>query len=121
MEKEIHRLLCMGGVTPRYRYYHYFKKCVLQAVENPLRLQNICREVYLPVAQEFDKDIRAIEQGVRYARNLFIENGGSQILARMNGGSFWQNQFPYPSDMIEIFVFYLLDWEENKKKTEEIG
>lgn len=119
MEKEIHRLLAIGGISRRYCCHGYFTKCVLQALKNPLSIQNIRRDVYLPVAQELGKDIRAIEHGVRHARDLFVNNGGTKLLAEMNGGSFWENKFPYPSDIIEIFVFYLLEREEAMNQEKE--
>lgn len=115
MEKELQRLLCEGGISRRYCCHEYFTKCILRVVEQPSRLLNICRDVYLPVAQECHKDIRAIENGIRQARDLFISNGGAQKLAEMNGGDFWNNKTPYPSDIIEIFAFYLIELEENKK------
>ena len=103
MEKEIHRLLAIGGISRRYCCHGYFTKCVLQALKNPLSIQNIRRDVYLPVAQELGKDIRAIEHGVRHARDLFVNNGGTKLLA----------------EIIEIFVFYLLEREEAMNQEKE--
>ena len=116
MEKEIQQLLSVAGISRRYCCYDYFVKCVLKVVENPTRLQNICKEVYLPVAQECNKDVRAIEHGIRHARDILMCNNGVEMLAKMNGANLWHNKTPYPSDMIEVFAFYLLEKKQNTKE-----
>lgn len=105
MEREIERLLYRAGVMRTYVGYNYFVKAVMLVHENPARLLNTCKEIYIPIAEEFNTDSRSVEKDLRTVRDVFMRNNGKTILEEM--GCFIWHERPYPRELIEIFAAYL--------------
>lgn len=107
MEKEMQKLLYSTGVFRHYKGYDYFVRAVHLVHEKPERLHYIYKEIYLVIADEVGKDVRAIERDVRTIRDVFFRNGGSELLSEMSGVNAWSKKRPSPGEMIEIFAMYL--------------
>ena len=105
MEREIQRLLYKAGVLRTYVGYNYFVKAVLLVAENPSRLLNTCKEIYIPIAEEYATDPRSVEKDIRTVRDAFMRNNGQKVLKEM-GYEIWHDR-PYPRELIEIFAAYL--------------
>lgn len=107
MEKELQKLLYTKGSFRHYRGCIYFMKAVNLAYENPERLQNICKELYLPIALNYSTDVKTVEKDIRQFRDVFMKNDGGELLTEISGAACWQTRSPFPREMIEIFVYYL--------------
>lgn len=106
MDQKIQALLYSKGVFRHYKGYDYFVRSVHLVMEDPERLQHVYKELYLPIAIEYSKDVRTVEKNIRTIRDIFVKNGGNSLLAEMGGGPFWHDKKPYPKEMIEIFAYY---------------
>lgn len=109
MEKEIQKLLYRAGVLRTYVGYNYFVKAVLLVYENPSRLLNIGKTVYIPIAEEYNTDPRSVEKDIRTVRDVFMKNNGQVILKEI-GYDIW-NERPYPRELIEIFASHLRNYK----------
>lgn len=107
MEQELQKLLYTRGTFRHYRGCTYFIRAVNLAYQNPERLQHICKELYLPVALDFETDVKTVEKDIRQFRDAFMKNGGGELLAEISGATCWHSKTPFPREMIEIFVYYL--------------
>lgn len=105
MEKEIERLLYRAGVLRTYVGYNYFIRAVILVYENPTRLFNTCKEIYIPIAEEYNTDYRSVEKDIRTVRDVFMRNNGQKVLNEI-GCDIWHEK-PYPRELIEIFAAYL--------------
>ena len=105
MKKEIERLLCKAGVLRTYVGYNYFIKAVCLVSADPTRHLSTCKEIYIPIAQEYGADPRTVERNLRTVRNVFMKNNGKEILHNM-GFDIW-NERPCVRELIEIFAAYL--------------
>lgn len=105
MEKEIERLLYRAGVLQTYVGYKYFIKAVLLVYESPTRLLNIGKEIYIPIAEEYNADPRSVEKDIRIVRDVFMRNNGRKVLKEI-GCDIWHEK-PYPRELFEIFAAYL--------------
>jgi len=105
MERELERLLYRAGVLRTYVGYNYFIKAVMLVYENPVRLLHACKEIYIPIAEEFNADPRSVEKDLRTVRDVFMRNNGKTVLKEM--GFFIWHERPYPRELIEIFAAYL--------------
>ena len=105
MEKEIERLLYKAGVLRTYVGYNYFIKAVMLVYDNPTRLLNTCKEIYIPIAEEYDTEARSVEKNLRTVRDVFMRNNGRKVLNEI-GCDIWHEK-PYPRELIEIFAAYL--------------
>lgn len=104
MKNEIRKLLYKGGVFQSYRGYAFFERAVILAYEDPERLLFICKEIYTPIADEFNTTIINVEKDLRTIRDVFMRNGGLAILKEIGYGVY--HEHPYPREMIEIFATY---------------
>lgn len=107
MEEKLHDLLYSTGVFSRYKGYDYFICAVKLAMENPERLKNINENIYQPIGNQFNTSADSVRRCIITIRNIFMENGGADLLTQMGGGTYWKNKNPYPKDMIDIFATYL--------------
>lgn len=107
MEEIVRELLYSKGVFQHYQGYHYFVRSISIVLENPECLQHIYKEVYLTIAKEVGKDVRAVERNIRTIRDVFLKNGGHQMIEEMCGGHFESQKRLYPGEMIEIFATYV--------------
>lgn len=105
MEREIEKLLYKAGVLRTYVGYNYFVKAVVLVAENPVRLLNVVKDIYVPIAIEYDADPRSVEKDIRTVRDVFMKNNGRAILKEM-GCDIWHDR-PYPRELIEIFASYM--------------
>ncbi len=108
MRQKIQFLLHSAGVFSYYCGYQYFIRSVELAVEEPERLQNIQKEIYVTVASEHHTSVANVERNIRTVRDVMMKNGGEQLLVRMTGSPAWSHKVPYPRDLIAIFSQYLL-------------
>ena len=106
MKNEIQKLLYRGGVFHSYRGYSYFEQAVLLVYESPDRILNMVKDVYEPIALEYNTNVKAVEKAIRTVRDVFMKNNGNIILEEI-GFSVWNNRYPYPRELIEIFASYL--------------
>ena len=104
MEREIERLLYRAGVLRTYVGYNYFVEAVRLVSEDPTRHLSTCKEIYIPIAQKYHTDYRAVERNLRTVRDIFIKNNGKKILQDM-GYELWCDK-PQLRDLIEIFAAY---------------
>lgn len=105
MEREIERLLYKAGVLRTYVGYNYFVRAVQLVSTEPTRYFSTCKEIYIPIAQEYNADPRTVERNLRTVRDVFMKNNGKEILHNM-GFDIW-NERPCVRELIEIFAAYL--------------
>ena len=110
MEREIERLLYRAGVLRTYVGYKYFVRAVMLVVENPARLLNAVKELYIPIAEEYNADRRSVEKDIRTVRDVFMRNNGKNVLMEM-GYYIWHER-PYPRELIEMFASYLRNYAD---------
>ena len=110
MEREIERLLYKAGVLRTYVGYNYFVEAVRLVSENPARHLSTCKEIYVPIAQEYGADPRTVERNLRTVRDVFMKNNGKEILHDM-GYDIWLDK-PCVRELIEIFAAYLRSHED---------
>lgn len=111
MKKEIQKLLYRGGVFHSYRGYVYFENAVLLVYESPDRILNLRKEIYEPIAIEYNTNVKAVEKSIRTVRDVFMKNNGIEILKEM-GCVVWSTRYPYPRELIEIFASFLSTLKE---------
>lgn len=103
---EIQKLLYRCGVFRSYRGYSYFESAVLLVYESPDRILNMYKEVYEPIAIKYQTNTHAVEKSIRTIRDVFMENNGNKVLEEI-GYCVWEERYPYPREIIEIFASYL--------------
>ncbi len=106
MRKEFQTAMYSVGVLHHYYGYSYFEDTVLLVVKEPERLQSIQKEIYLPIANKYCTNVANVEKNIRTIRDVFMKNGGGEILTQLTGCQFWRDKKPYPKELIEIFADY---------------
>ena len=106
MRKEFQAAMYSVGVLHHYCGYSYFEDAVFLVIEEPERLQSVQKEIYLPIAIKYRTSVSNVEKNIRTIRDIFMKNGGSEILIQLTGCQFWQDKKPYPKELIEIFADY---------------
>ena len=94
------------GVFGHYRGYEYLISAVSMAAEDPERLKNICKEIYLPVAIEWNTSLSNVEKNIRTVRDVMMRNGGEKLLTEVAGCTFWKDKKPYPKELIGSLANY---------------
>ncbi|MCI8551224.1 MAG: hypothetical protein HFI68_11680 [Lachnospiraceae bacterium] len=112
MKQSIHLALQSVGVFRHYCGYQHFILSVALAAKEPQRLQNIRKEIYIPVAEMCHTEVTNVEKNIRTVRDVMMRNDGASMLAKMTDNPFWKNKTPYPKEIIEIFAEYF----ENEAK-----
>ena len=102
MKPNMQSTLQAVGVLRHYCGYPHFVLSVAIAAENPDRLQNIRKEVYLPVAKLCHAELANVEKNIRTIRDVIMRNDGADLLEEMTGSS-------YPKEIIGIFAEYFAD------------
>ena len=105
MEKEIEKLLYKAGVLRSYVGFNYFTRAVMLVYEDPDRLLNISKNIYVPIANEYHVNFNSVETSLRTIRDVFMRNNGQAILKDM-GFEIWHKR-PYSRELIEMFASYL--------------
>ena len=108
-KRSLKTLLRSVGVFHHYRGYDYFLMAISIASENPEKLSNIRKDIYLPISIQYKTDIQNVERDIRTIRNVVMRNNGAILLQEMTGGTFWEKNAPYPRELIEIFAEYLTE------------
>lgn len=118
MKQTMQSALQSVGVFRHYCGYPHFILAVTIAAEDPDRLQNIRKEIYLPVAKICHAELANVEKNIRTIRDVMMRNDGAALLAKMTGNSCWDKRTPYPKEVIGIFAEYFAD-ELLKGKTSQ--
>lgn len=105
MENEIERILYKAGVIRTYVGFNYFIRAVILVYEDPDRLLNTNKKIYIPIANEYHVNSNSVETALRTIRDVFMRNNGESILKDM-GFEIWHKR-PYSRELIEIFAAYL--------------
>ena len=109
MKQTMQSALQSVGVFRHYCGYPHFILAVTIAAENPDRLQNIRKEIYLPVAKICHAELANVEKNIRTIRDVMMRNDGAALLSEMTGNSCWDKRNPYPKEVIGIFAEYFAD------------
>ncbi len=109
MKQNMQSTLPSVGVLRHYCGYPHFVLSVAIAAENPDRLQNMRKEIYLPVAKLCHAKLANVEKNIRTIRDVIMRNGGAALLEEITGSSCWKKRTPYPKEIIEIFAEYFAD------------
>lgn len=115
MKQTMQSALQSVGVFRHYCGYPHFILSVTIAAHAPERLQNIRKEIYLPVAQMCHAELANVEKNIRTIRDVMMRNDGAALLAEMTGNSCWEKRTPYPKEIIGIFAEYFSDELQNEK------
>lgn len=75
-------------------------------MEDPKRLQHICKEIYSQIARMNQTNIANVEKNIRTVRDVFVRNGGMELLMKRERYRFWEDKKPYPKEFIELLVDY---------------
>ncbi len=113
MKPNIQSTLQSVGVFRHYCGYPHFVLSVAIAAENPDRLQNIRKEIYLPVAKLCHTKLANVEKNIRTIRDIIMRNDGATLLEQMTGSSCWRKRTPYPKEIIGIFAEHFADELQN--------
>ena len=62
------QLLQQAKFSKRYQGYHYLLLCVELAAEDELRLCSLIKQIYQPVADQYQLTYQDIERNIRTAR-----------------------------------------------------
>lgn len=106
-EAVLRGLLRSVGVMPYYVGCRYFEEAVLLAMEEPLRLQNIQSEIYLPIARRHGVSVTSVEKNLRTVRDVMMRHNGAELFCELSGFRYWHNKLPYPKEIIAVFAEYL--------------
>lgn len=109
MKETLQSTLQSVGVFRHYCGYPHFVLSVTIAAKNPERLQNIRKEIYLPVAKLCHAELANVEKNIRTVRDVMMRNDGAALLEEMTGSSCWKKRTPYPKEIIGIFAEYFAD------------
>ena len=109
MKQTLQSTLRSVGVFRHYCGYPHFILAVAFAAENPNRLQNIRKEIYLPVARMCHTELANVEKNIRTVRDVMMRNAGAALLEEMTDNPCWETRMPYPKELIGIFADYFAD------------
>ncbi len=115
MKPNMQSTLQSVGVFRHYCGYPHFVLAVAIAAENPDRLQNIRKEIYLPVTKLCHTKLANVEKNIRTIRDIVMRNDGAALLEEMTGSSCWRKHTPYPKEIIGIFAEYFSDELKNEE------
>lgn len=117
MKEELEDMLIRYGVHGMYLGREYFSRAVIHAARQPELLEKIQNGIYKPIASDAQKDIRAIEKDLRTVRDVFMRNGGAELLVQMGGGEYWRRIHPSVGELIGIFAYHFRKKSGNTKRT----
>lgn len=106
MTEAFQELMYSAGVFRHYYGYAYLEQGVILAMEDPKRLQHICKEIYSQIARMNQTNIANVEKNIRTVRDVFVRNGGMELLMKRERYRFWEDKKPYPKEFIELLVDY---------------
>lgn len=107
MTDAFQELMYSAGVFRHYCGYAYLEQGVALAIEDPKRLEYICEEIYSQIARRNQTSIVNVEKNIRTVRDVFVRNGGMELLMKRTGYRFWEDKKPYPKEFIELLADYL--------------
>lgn len=103
--KRTDKLLQNARFSKRYQGYHYLLLCVELASEDESRLCSLIKQIYLPIADQYQITYQDIERNIRTARDYAWQNGGKEFIEKISGGKFYEP--PAVGELIEILAGYL--------------
>lgn len=103
--KRTDKLLQNARFSKRYQGYHYLLLCVELASEDESRLCSLIKQIYQPVADQYQLTYQDIERNIRTARDYAWQNGGKEFIEKISGGKFYEP--PAVGELIEILAGYL--------------
>lgn len=109
MKQNMQSTLQSVGVFRHYCGYPHFILSVAIAAREPDRLQNIRKEIYLPVAKLCHAELANVEKNIRTIRDVMMRNDGAALLEKITGNPCWRKRMPYPKEIIGIFAEYFAD------------
>lgn len=102
--KRTDELLQNARFSKRYQGYHYLLLCVELAAEDELRLCSLIKQIYQPVADQYQLTYQDIERNIRTARDYAWQNGGKEFIEKISSGKFYEP--PTVGELIEILAGY---------------
>ena len=106
-ESALYSLLQLAGLRAQYLGYAYFADAVLLASEDLTRLQNLRRDIYLPVAAKYHVSCTSVERDIRTARDVIFRHQNFEVFRTLGVYPLWKNAQPYPRECIAAFADYL--------------
>ncbi len=107
MKHRLETILYSAGALQHYCGYSYLVRAVDLVQENPDRIRNICKEVYHPIALEYNTSIGNVHKDIRTVRDAFWKCGGKKVIRDLTGCCVWEYQKPYPKELIGILAHTL--------------
>ena len=107
MKTNLESILRSTGVFHSYAGYGFFLEAISMAAEDPDCLKEIQKNLYLPIAERHQADVRNVINNIKTIRNVIMRNGGYPLLEELADCKFRQKNQPYPKEIIEIFADYV--------------
>ena len=104
MNNDIHEFLFSIGVSQSYTGYPYFISAVERIMEDRSRLSRIRRDIYLPLADQYNTSLSSVEKDIRTIRDVIIRNNGLKLLEKESGRRLYYSDPPFPKEVLEIFA-----------------
>lgn len=85
LESEISILFSRMGISASIRGYHFARKAVMMAVEDPTVLSGITKGLYPDIAKMYDTNAAKVERAIRHAIESAWKKNGQQIYYEVAG------------------------------------
>ena len=102
---EINHLLRLLGIGANYSGQRITAAAVTLVIQNPERLLHVTRDLYTPVAQQFNCSWQSVERSIRSSANRAWERN-PQFLASL--ARYPMSQAPTASEFIDILFSHIV-------------
>ncbi len=114
---EITGVLSNFGLCRRYKGFSRLVYAIYLVLENERRLEAVVKEVYMPVAEQFDCSWCAVERSFRDAvTHIWISD--YETLCRVSGTKL--KSPPTPADMLDIIARYIKDQHKSRLAADSV-
>ena len=100
LETEVVRFVQKLGIRPNLNGYHLLVKAILLALKSPNLLHSLTKELYPKIANDYGKNVKAVERNMRKA----IESAYEYDPQRMQSVFDYKVDKPYISEVLSMAV-----------------
>ena len=87
--------------------YQYFFCAILLAADDPTRLQNVQKDIYITIAEKHHVSCANVERNIRTIRDVLMRHRNSELFSLLGVQTLWSQSLPYPRECIAVFASYL--------------
>ena len=100
IEMAVIRFVQKLGIRPNLSGYHLLIKAILLALKSPELLKSLTKELYPRIANDYGKNVKAVERNMRKA----IESAYEYDPERIRSAFYYNVDKPYISEVLSIAV-----------------